>query len=126
MASVNNFFETVDEYNTLILPKLRERTIPFDGSINKFGLALASVLRLFSSAILIGGVVLAYSFLSQHYFESVKLIHNQLFDEIARQLPPIPYLEWILIFIAMALIFRTLSACAVILEQKEYQGKDLL
>lgn len=126
MASVNKFFETVDEYNTLILPKVRERTIPFDGRINKFGLALAFVLRMFSSAILIGGVVLAYSFLFQHYFESIKLIHNRLFDEIARQLPPIPYLEWILIFIAMILIFRTLSACAVILEQKEYEGKSIL
>ncbi len=126
MASVRDFFDTVDEYNTLILPKVRERTIPYDGRINKFGLALAFVLRMFSSAILIGGVVLAYSFLFQHYFESIKLIHNRLFDEIARQLPPIPYLEWILIFIAMILIFRTLSACAVILEQKEYEGKSIL
>lgn len=126
MASAKDFFDTVDEYNTLILPKLRERTIPFDGSINKFGLALAFVLRMFSSAILIGGVVLAYSFLFQHYFESIKLIRNQLFDEIARELPPIPYLGWILLFIALALIFQTLSACAVILEQKEYQGKDVL
>lgn len=126
MASVRYFFDTVDEYNTLILPKVRERTIPFDGRINKFALALAFVLRMFSSAILIGGVVLAYSFLFQHYFKSIKLIHNQLFDEIARQLPPIPYLEWILIFIAMALIFRTLLACSVILEQKEYEGKSIL
>ncbi|MBE9033670.1 AarF/ABC1/UbiB kinase family protein [aff. Roholtiella sp. LEGE 12411] len=126
MASVNNFFETVDEYNTLILPKLRERTIPFDGTINKFALSLAFVLRTFSYAILIGGVILAYAFLFQHHFASIKVIHNQLFDEIARQIPPIPYLEWILIFIAMTFIFRTLSACSVILEQKEYEGKSIL
>ncbi|MEH1781705.1 MAG: AarF/UbiB family protein [Nostoc sp.] len=126
MASMKEFFRTVDEYNTLILPKIRERTIPFDGSINKFALALAFVLRMFSSSILIGGIVLAYSFLYQHYFESIRLIDNQLFDEIVRQLPPIPYLGWILIFIVVALIFRTLSACSNILEQKEYQGKDVL
>jgi ubiquinone biosynthesis protein len=126
MASVNDFFDTVDEYNTLILPKVRERSIPFDGTINKFALSLAFVLRMFSYAILIGGVLLAYAFLFQHHFAIIKLIHNQLFDEIVRQIPPIPYLEWILIFIAMTLIFRTLSACSVILEQKEYEGKSIL
>lgn len=125
MASVNQFVETVDEYNTLILPKVRERTLPFDGKINKFALALAFVLRMLSYAILIGGVVLAYAFLFQYHFEIIKLIHTKMFDEIAIQLPQIPYLEWILIFIAMTLIFRTLSACSVILEQKEYEGKSI-
>lgn len=123
--SVNQLFETVDEYNNLILPKLRERTLPFDGKINKFALALAFVLRMLSYAILIGGVVLVYAFLFQYHFESIKLIHTKMFDEIAIQLPQIPYLEWIFIFIAMTLIFRTLSACSVILEQKEYEGKSI-
>ncbi|WP_414589990.1 ABC1 kinase family protein [Scytonema sp. PCC 10023] len=126
MASMKEFFDNLDEYNTLILPKVRERTTPYDGRINKFGLALAFLLRMFSSVILIGGVVLAYSFLFQHHFEIIKLIDNQLFNEIARQIPPIPYLEWILIFVAMTLILRTLSACSVILEQKEYEGKSIL
>ncbi|MUG91821.1 AarF/ABC1/UbiB kinase family protein [Scytonema sp. UIC 10036] len=126
VASMRDFFETVDEYNTLILPKLRERTLPFEGKNNKFGLALAFGLRMFSFATLVCGVVLGYSFLFQHHFESIKLIHNRLFDEVARQLPSIPYLEWILIFIAMILFLRTLSVCSVILEQKEYEGKSIL
>ncbi|OBQ27523.1 MAG: protein kinase [Aphanizomenon flos-aquae MDT14a] len=125
MASINEFFETVDEYNTLILPKIREQTIPYDGSLNKFAISLAFVLRMFSYAILIGGVVLAYAFLFQHHFAIIQLIHNQLFDEIVKQIPPILYLEWIFIFIAMTMIFRTLSTCSVILEQKEFEGKGI-
>ena len=126
MASMNDFSENMDEYNTLILPKLRERTLPFDGKVKKSDLALAFVLRLFSSATLASGVVLGYSFLFQHDFGILKLIHNQLFDEIARLLPPIPDLEWILLFIAIISIFRTLSASSAVLERKEYEGKSIL
>jgi ubiquinone biosynthesis protein len=120
MASINVFLETVDEYNTLILPKIRQQTIPYDGSINKFAISLAFVLRMLSYATLIGGFVLAYAFLFQHHFAIIKLIHNQLLDEIVIQIPPILYMEWILIFIAMTMIFQTLSTCSDILEQKEY------
>ncbi|MBW4583783.1 MAG: hypothetical protein KME33_00920 [Aetokthonos hydrillicola CCALA 1050] len=126
MESMNNFFENVDEYNTLLLPKVREKTIPFDGRKSKFGLALALVLRTFSSAIPVSGIVLVYSFLFQYYLESIKVIRNGLFDEIAKQLPQIPYLGWIFIFIGMGLLYRTLLACSDILEQKEYQGKTVL
>ncbi|MBI1241459.1 MAG: AarF/ABC1/UbiB kinase family protein [Nostoc sp. RI_552] len=124
--SINEFFGAVDEYNNLILPKLRERTIPFEGSINKFALFLASILRAVSSATFISGFALAYIFLYQHHFVIIKLIHNPLFDEITTQFPRIPYLEWILIFMGINLISRSLSACSVILEKKEYEAKGIL
>jgi len=121
-ASVNQFFATVDEYNDLILPQLRQRTVPFELTVNVFALSLVVILRTLSSILLISSLIVFYAFLYQHYFEMIKSIHIQVAEEIVRQLPYIPYLEWVGILIAIGLIVRTLLVCAVILERKEYSG----
>ncbi|NEO52888.1 MAG: AarF/ABC1/UbiB kinase family protein [Okeania sp. SIO3B5] len=120
MASMNKLSETVAEYNDLILPQVRQRTIPFELTVNKFALSLAVILRTLSSVLLIGGFGTLYVFLYQQYFGVIQPINVEVVDEVVRQLPYIPYLEWVGILIGGGLTFRILLACANILERKEF------
>ncbi|NES19689.1 MAG: AarF/ABC1/UbiB kinase family protein [Symploca sp. SIO3E6] len=121
-ASVDQFFETVEEYNNLILPQLRHQSAPFTLTGNVFALSLVVFLRTLSLVLVISAVSVFYGFLYQHYFEIITSIHFQVAEEIAKQLPYLPYLEWVGILIVIGVIIRTLLACAVILERREYKG----
>ncbi|NEQ77702.1 MAG: AarF/ABC1/UbiB kinase family protein [Okeania sp. SIO2C9] len=120
MASMNKFSETVGEYNDLIVPQLRQRTLPFELTVNRSAMTLAVILRSLSSVLLIGGFGTLYVFLYQQYFEIIQPINIEVVDEVVRQLPYIPYLEWIGVLIAGGLTFRVLLACVNILERKEF------
>ncbi|GFZ92151.1 AarF/ABC1/UbiB kinase family protein [Okeania sp. KiyG1] len=120
MASMNILSETVAEYNDLILPQVRQRTIPFELTVNKFALSLAVILRTLSSVLLIGGFGTLYVFLYQQYFGVIQPINVEVVDEVVRQLPRLPYLEWVGILIGGGLTFRVLLACVNILERKEF------
>ncbi|NEP88108.1 MAG: AarF/ABC1/UbiB kinase family protein [Okeania sp. SIO2C2] len=120
MASMNKLSETVAEYNDLILPQLRQRTIPFELTVNKFALSLAVILRTLSSVLLIGGFSTLYVFLYQQYFEIIQPINVEVIDEVVRQLPYIPYLKWLGILIGGGLVYKVLLDCANILERKEF------
>jgi len=121
-TSVDRFFETVEEYNNLILPQLRHQSAPFVLTADVFALSLAFILRTLSLVLLISAVSVFYAFLYQYYFEIITSIHVPVAEEIVKQLPYIPYLEWIGILILIGVTVRTLLACAGILERKEYKG----
>ena len=123
-ASLNLIFATVDEYNNLILPQLRNQTAPFELTGNLFALSLATISRTLSFLLVLIALSVFYAFLYQHYFEMTKSIHIQVAEEIVRQLPYLPYLEWVGILIVIGLTAKTLSTCAAILERKEF-GKGL-
>jgi len=122
-ASFNRLSNTIDEYNSLILPTIRQRTLPFELTVNKFALSLVVILRTLSYAVLIGGVGFLYVFLYQHYFGVIQLINFAVVDELVRELPYIPYFGCVGILIGGALVFKVLLACAVILERKEFDYK---
>ncbi|MGD1803950.1 ABC1 kinase family protein [Dapis sp. BLCC M126] len=119
-ASLQKLLDIVSQYNDLILPQLRQRTVPFELTVNRSALTLATILRSLSSILLIGGFGTLYVFLYQQYFEIIQPINVEVVDEIVRQLPYIPYLEWVGIFIGGGLTFRVLLACVNILERKEF------
>ncbi|NEQ64062.1 MAG: AarF/ABC1/UbiB kinase family protein [Symploca sp. SIO2D2] len=121
-ASVDRFFDTVEEYNSLILPQLRHQSAPFVLTANVFALSLVVFLRTLSFVLLISAVSIFYAFLYQHYFEIVTSIHFQVAEEVAKQLPYLPYLEWVGILVVIVAMIRALLACSVILERKEYKG----
>ncbi|NET57530.1 MAG: AarF/ABC1/UbiB kinase family protein [Symploca sp. SIO2E6] len=121
-ASVDRFVDIVEEYNTLSLPQVRNQSVPFELTADVFALSLAVILRTSSFVLLISGVSVFYAFLYQHYFEMIKFIHFKLAEEIVKQFPPLPYLEWVGILIVIGVMVRVLLACAVILERKEYKG----
>ncbi|NEQ41289.1 MAG: AarF/ABC1/UbiB kinase family protein [Okeania sp. SIO3I5] len=119
-ASFQKLSDTFNQYNDIILPQLRQQTIPFELTVNRSALTLATILRALSSVVLIGEFGTLYSFLYQQYFEIIQPINLEVVDEVVRQLPYIPYLEWIGIFIGGGLIFMVLLACINILERKEF------
>lgn len=119
-ASFQKFSDTVSQYNDLILPQVRQRTVPFELTVNRSALTLALILRSLSSVLLIGGFGTLYVFLYQQYFEIIQPINVEVIDEVVRQLPYIPYLEWVGILIAGGLTFRILLGCVNILERKEF------
>ena len=119
-ASFQKFSDTVSQYNDLILPQVRQRTVPFELTVNRSALTLALILRSLSSVLLIGGFGTLYVFLYQQYFEIIQPINVKVIDEVVRQLPYIPYLEWVGILIAGGLTFRILLGCVNILERKEF------
>ena len=122
MRSRRRLSDDIGEFNSLILPQLRQRTLAFGGirAVNKFALVLAVILRTLSSAVLIGGFGLFYAFLFQHHLEIIKPIHAPLINEFLRHLPSLSYLEWFLSFIFVGLTFNTLLACSVILERDDF------
>ena len=122
IALLRQISDGINEYNFLILPQLRQRTLAFGGlkAVNKFALLLAFILRTLSSVGLIGGFSLFYAFLFQHHLEIIKPIHAPLINKFLRQLPSLSYLEWFLIFIFVGLSLKTLLACSVILERDEF------
>ncbi|NET80148.1 AarF/ABC1/UbiB kinase family protein [Okeania sp. SIO1F9] len=119
-ASLQQLSDTFNQYNDIILPQLRQRTIAFELTVNRSALTLATILRSLSSILLIGGFGTLYVFLYQQYFEIIQPINVEVVDEVVRQLPYIPYLEWVGILIVGGLTFRVLLACVNILERKEF------
>ena len=119
-ASFQKFSDTVSQYHDLILPQVRQRTVPFELTVNRSALTLALILRSLSSVLLIGGFGTLYVFLYQQYFDIIQPINVEVIDEVVRQLPYIPYLEWVGILIAGGLTFRILLGCVNILERKEF------
>ncbi|NET17512.1 MAG: AarF/ABC1/UbiB kinase family protein, partial [Okeania sp. SIO1H6] len=119
-ASLQKLSDTVSQYNDLILPQVRQRTVPFELTVNRSAMTLAVILRSLSSVLLMGGFGTLYVFLYQQYFEIIQPINIEVVDEVVRQLPYIPYLEWIGILIAGGLTFQVLLACVNILERKEF------
>ncbi|NEP50344.1 MAG: AarF/ABC1/UbiB kinase family protein, partial [Moorea sp. SIO3C2] len=122
-TSINQFFETINEYNNLILPELRQRTIAFELTSNIFALLLVIGFQSLAYLLLITEPVAVYSFLYQHYFKAIEPIHTQLAEEFFQQIPHLPYLEWIGIFILLGLSARILLAGAKVLKRKEYPQK---
>ncbi|MGD1700267.1 ABC1 kinase family protein [Dapis sp. BLCC M229] len=119
-ASLQKLSDTVSQYNDLILPQVRQQTVPFELTVNRSAMTLALILRTLSSVLLMGGFGTLYAFLYQQYFEIIQPINVEVVDEVVRQLPYIPYLEWVGILIAGGLTFRILLACVNILERKEF------
>ena len=118
-ASLQQLSDTLNQYNDLILPQLRQRTIPFELTVNRSSLVMAVILRALSSVLLIGGFGTLYVFLYQQYFEIIQPINVEALDEVVSQFPYIPYLEWVGILIGGGLTFRILLACVKILERKK-------
>ncbi len=121
--SINQFFDTISEYNNLILPELRQRTIAFELTSNIFALLLVVGFQSLAYLLLITEPVAVYSFLYQHYFKAIEPIHTQLAEEFVQQIPHLPYLEWIGIFILIGLSARILLAGAKVLERKDFPQK---
>ena len=119
-ASFRQFLDILNQYNDLILPQIRQRTLPFELTVNRSALTVALILRSLSSVLLIGGFGTLYVFLYQQYFEIIQPINVKVIDEVVRQLPYIPYLEWVGILIAGGLTFRILLGCVNILERKKF------
>ena len=122
--SIENFFDRVDEYNDLILPELRQRTIPFVLTSNIFAVLLTGGLRSLSSLLFVSELVVLYGFLYQHYFEIIEPIHTEVAEELAQQLPYLPYLEWIGLLITIGLTIRTALVGAKALERQDYPQKS--
>ncbi|NEO79809.1 AarF/UbiB family protein [Moorena sp. SIO4G3] len=121
--SINQFFDTISEYNNLILPELRQRTIAFELTSNIFALLLVVGFQSLAYLLLITEPVAVYSFLYQHYFKAIEPIHTQLAEEFFQQIPHLPYLEWIGIFILIGLSARILLAGAKVLKRKDFPQK---
>ncbi|MDJ1172308.1 AarF/UbiB family protein [Roseofilum sp. BLCC_M154] len=124
-ASINQFFQTIDEYNQIILPQLRQRTHAFEITGNSFALALGVIMRTFSSILLGSSVIVLYTFLYQKHFQWIKNIHTQVVNEVVSHIPILPYLLWIFILIGILLAARMFTSVATILERKDY-GERLL
>ncbi len=125
IASINEFFQIIDEYNQILLPYLRQRTHAFEITGNKFALAIVVVLRTFSSVFLSSAVVVLYTFLYQNHFQLIKDIHTEVVNDIVSHIPVLPYLLWIFILIGILLAARIFTSVATILERKEY-GERLI
>ncbi|WP_229415158.1 ABC1 kinase family protein [Moorena bouillonii] len=121
--SINQFFDTISEYNNLILPELRQRTIAFELTSNIFALLLVVGFQSLAYLLLITEPVAVYSFLYQHYFKAIEPIHTQLAEEFFQQIPHLPYLEWIGIFILIGLSARILLAGAKVLKRQDFPQK---
>ncbi|AOW98352.1 protein kinase [Moorena producens PAL-8-15-08-1] len=121
--SINQFFDTISEYNNLILPELRQRTLAFELTSNIFALLLVVGFQSLAYLLLITEPVAVYSFLYQHYFKAIEPIHTQLAEEFFQQIPHLPYLEWIGIFILIGLSARILLAGAKVLKRKDFPQK---
>jgi len=119
-SSIDQFFDTISEYNNIILPQLRERTIAFELTSNIFALLLVLGFQSIAYLLLITEPVAVYSFLYQYYFKAIEPIHTQLAEEFFQQIPHLPYLEWIGIFILIGISARILLAGAKVLKRKEY------
>ena len=119
-TSINQLFDTINEYNDLVLPELRQRTIAFELTSNIFALLLVIGLQSLAYLLLITEPVVVYSFLYQNYFKAIEPIHTQLAEEFFKQIPHLPYLEWIGIFILIGISARILLAGAKVLKRKEY------
>lgn len=122
-SSINQFFDTISEYNNLILPQLRERTIAFELTSNIFALLLVVGFQSLAYLLLITEPIAVYIFVYQHYFKVIEPIHTQLAEELVQQIPHLPYLEWIGIFILIGLSAKTLLAGAKVLERKDFPQK---
>ncbi|NEO60623.1 MAG: AarF/ABC1/UbiB kinase family protein, partial [Moorea sp. SIO4G2] len=118
--SINQFFDTVNEYNNLILPELRQRTIAFELTSNIFALLLVIGFQSVAYLLLITEPIAVYSFLYQYYFKAIEPIHTQVAEEFVKQIPHLPYLEWIIIFILIGISARILLAGAKVLERKDF------
>ncbi|HBQ96986.1 MULTISPECIES: ABC1 kinase family protein [unclassified Roseofilum] len=125
IASINEFFQAIDEYNQILLPYLRQRTHAFEITVDKFALAIVVVLRTFSSVLLVSEVIVLYTFLYQNHFQWIKDIHTEVVNDMVSDIPVLPYLLWIFILIGILLAARILTSVATILERKEY-GERLI
>lgn len=119
LAFFNQLSDTINQYNYIVLPEVRKRTIAYELTVNPFALSLVVILRRFLFLVLICECGILYTFLYQHHFEIIQPINIQIIDEIVRQFPYIPYLEWLGVLVAVGLTFQVLLACSVILERKE-------
>ncbi|NES66686.1 MAG: AarF/ABC1/UbiB kinase family protein [Okeania sp. SIO2D1] len=122
-ASFQQLSNTISQYNDVVLPQLRQQTIPFELTVNRFALTFAVIFRTLSFVLLISGFGTLYVFLYQQYFEIIQPINVELVDELVRQLPYIPYLEWVGILIGGGFTFKILLVCVDILERKEYGSR---
>ncbi|NEO16439.1 AarF/UbiB family protein [Moorena sp. SIO3E8] len=118
--SINQFFDTVNEYNNLILPELRQRTIAFELTSNIFALLLVIGFQSVAYLLLITEPIAVYIFVYQYYFKAIEPIHTQVAEEFVKQIPHLPYLEWIIIFILIGISARILLAGAKVLERKDF------
>ncbi|MDJ1183555.1 ABC1 kinase family protein [Roseofilum casamattae] len=119
-ASLNQIVTTIDEYNSILLPEIRQRTTPFELTADSYALALAAICRSFAYGISLLVIPVLYTFLYQYYFQIVKPIDNAIFDDFVSQIMVLPYLAWVMILIVMLLTIRMLFECVSILERKEY------
>ena len=119
-ASLNQVVTTIDEYNSILLPEIRQRTTPFELSADSYALALAAICRSFAYGTSLLVIPVLYTFLYQYHFNIVTSINNSILDDFVSQIMVLPYLGWVIILIVMVLTIRMLFACVSILERKEY------
>lgn len=112
--------DIISEYNDLILPQIRQRTVPFELSSNIFALALVGILRSLVYLLLMGELVILYTFLYQHHFNIIAPIHTQILEELVQQIPYIPYLDWVGTFVIVIVIVNTMLEVAKTLERQDY------
>ncbi|MEM1171404.1 MAG: AarF/UbiB family protein [Cyanobacteria bacterium P01_H01_bin.35] len=115
----NQISDAVNQYNYLILPEIRKRTMAYELTVNPFALSMVVILRRLLFFVLISELGIFYTFLYQHHFGIIQPINIKIIDEIIRQIPYIPYLEWLGILATVGLTFQVLLTCSVILERKE-------
>ncbi|MEM9220065.1 MAG: AarF/UbiB family protein [Cyanobacteria bacterium P01_F01_bin.150] len=119
-SAVLQGIDILSEYNDLILPQIRQRTVPFELTSNIFALALVGILRSFVYLLLMGELVILYTFLYQHHFNIIESIHTQILEELVQQIPYIPYLDWVGTLIAVIVIVNTMLGVAKTLERQDY------
>ena len=124
VGSLLEISDVISEYNLLIMPQLRQRTLAFGGirAVNKFALFMAAILRTFSLVIVLAGFILFYIFLFHDHHEVIKFIHSPLINEIFEQFPSFSYTEWLFVFILGGLTVKTLSTLSAILERDDLPG----
>lgn len=119
-GAILQVLDLFNEYNDLVLPQIRQRTVPFKLTSNIFALALVVVLRSLSYLLLTGELVIFYTFLYQHHFKVIAFIHTQILEELVQQIPYLPYLDWVGTLIVIIIIINTMSEVATTLERKDY------
>jgi ubiquinone biosynthesis protein len=101
--------ETIQEYNLLLAPAIRQRTLMFQGVRTRIYHALAIIVRAFSLGVVVAGIYAVFATLYQHHldYDLIKYIVGiDLIGEIVDDIPFIDRAWWVLILISMVVIYH--------------------
>jgi ubiquinone biosynthesis protein len=117
--------ETIQEYNLLLAPAIRRRTLMFQGVRTRIYHALALIVRAFSLGVVIAGIYVVFAFLYQHHsdYDLIKyIVRIDLIREIIDDIPLIDRAWWVLILISTVVIYRLCRRLIKAFEGEEFGG----